>query len=145
MKRNLSGALTLACLLAASPTMAQDGAKPAPKRVERAFLAVCMDKPDSAGLRRQLIQTHLDYIDSIRDKVLIGGPSQAPATDSPHGSVILYRAATLDDAKTLLAHDPLSQVFAECRWDKFSQYVGVYVNGWAGGYTPTPKGDAEHP
>ena len=131
MSINSLFASAIVALMSGAATTAPGPATP----VERGFIAICLDKEGAANERRALLQPHLDYIDTIKEKVLIGGPSQDPATNTPHGSIIIYRAASLDEARDLLARDPLSYVFASCHWDKFSQYVGVYVNGWAGGYS----------
>jgi uncharacterized protein YciI len=102
------------------------------KQREVAQTVVCVDVPDSWPLRKKITGEHLKYIDSIKDKIRIGGPVRGP-DGLPNGSIIVYATASLDEAKVLLAADPFSRnaLFARCDWYPFVQYVGTYVGGWA--------------
>ena len=117
--------------MAAAPSQAQTfggaGTRPGGQT------AVCKDIPDSWPLRSRITGEHLKYIDTIKDKILIGGPVRGDAgAHGPVGSIIVYRTESIDEAKALLANDPFAKnkLFASCEWFDFSQYVGTYVGGW---------------
>jgi uncharacterized protein YciI len=126
------GAMNLA---PAADTPAPSATTPAAARAPTPVgqTAVCIDIPDSWPLRSKITGEHLKYIDTIKDRMLIGGPVRGPDR-KPNGSIIVYKTESLEEAKQLLANDPFSkhQLFARCDWYSFVQYVGTYVGGWAG-------------
>ncbi|WP_336952850.1 YciI family protein [Sphingobium aromaticivastans] len=130
--------LVAAAMMFSIANTADMAAAQTPKKAETVYVAMCQDKPDGVAMRygpKGVIKAHLDYIDSIKGKVAIGGPSYSSADKKGvHGSVIVYHAADLAEARTLLEKDPLYPVFQSCQWDSFSAYVGTYVGGWAGPY-----------
>lgn len=136
MSRTLHCASVLvATLVAASAAAAPPAATStgrAAKQRELAQTVVCLDIPDSWPLRSRITGDHLKYIDTIKDRIRIGGPVRG-ADAKPNGSIIVYATASLEEAQALLANDPLSKngLFASCNWYPFVRYVGTYVGGWA--------------
>lgn len=125
-------ALAIGLALASQSALAQQAQAPA-KRNPIGQTAVCVDIPNSWPVRSKITGDHIKYIDSIKDKILIGGPVRGGADGLPTGSLIVYKTESLDEAKKLLADDPFSKgnLFAKCEWHAFVQYVGTYVGGWA--------------
>ena len=123
----------LAATVIAVPALAEDAAK---RKMEVLQTVLCFDKPDRGPLRTRINEDHMKYVDSIKDRIRIAGPVKGP--EGNQGSMLVYATANLAEAQQLLAGDPFSKndLFARCDWLTFSQYVGTYVNGWAG---PGPK------
>ena len=121
--------ITLAIAMMTSPVAAQQQNQ----RAKAGQTVVCMDVPDSWQLRSKITGEHLKYIDSIKHRILIGGPVRGPK-GRPVGSIIVFDTESPDEAKAFLANDPFTKnkLFATCEWFGFSQYVGTYVGGWAG-------------
>jgi len=96
-----------------------------------AYMALCDDVPDSAELRRAVLQDHLTYIEAIMDRVLVAGPLRAPATEAYSSSCFVYLADDIEAARVLLEEDPYHRagVYAEVRWSEFKPAAGQWIGG----------------
>lgn len=83
------------------------------------FAFICRDGGDKTGLRRQHLVAHLTYVESVIDRVLIGGPNppmRPTDTRQFEGSLMVYRADTMAEARALFENDPY---FKHGVWDSF--------------------------
>ena len=70
--------------------------------------AVCVDKQGEAAQQARLdhMQGHLDYFESILDKVAVAGPIFGKDGEPPIGSILVYKTADKAEACALLEADP---------------------------------------
>jgi uncharacterized protein YciI len=64
----------------------------------------CRDKPNSLQVRMGAREAHLAYMNSLGDKVKLGGPFLDG--DQMVGSLIIVEADSLEDAQVISANDP---------------------------------------
>jgi hypothetical protein len=92
------------------------------------YILICRDKP-SVGLERRMAARpdHLAYLESLGDKVRIGGGLLTSDEKSPIGSVIIVEADSLDDARAIAEADPYSKadVFSEVEIYPWRQAAGA--------------------
>jgi uncharacterized protein YciI len=97
---------------------------------------LCTDRGDQTETRRRLLVDHLRYVESIADKVLIGGPM--PPSDPGDrrqfkGSILLYKVRSRDEAAALFAADPYAKAGI---WETVEEFAFAPVIGDAvGGIT----------
>jgi uncharacterized protein YciI len=72
------------------------------------FAIVAHDRPDAGTLRAETRPRHLIYLDTIRDRVVAGGPMDDEA-GQPIGSIILAEFDDLAAAQAFAAGDPYAQ------------------------------------
>ncbi|MEY2884033.1 MAG: hypothetical protein RL490_1757 [Pseudomonadota bacterium] len=72
------------------------------------FAIHCIDKPDSADLRVATRASHLAYIDSVRDDVLVAGPLLRP-DGRAMGSLLIIAFEDRDAAIAFANADPYHQ------------------------------------
>ncbi|MDX2223887.1 MAG: YciI family protein [Rhodospirillaceae bacterium] len=83
------------------------------------FAFICRDGGDKTQARRTHLVEHLNYIESIMDRVLIGGPNpplRPGDTRQFEGSLMVYRTETMAEARALFENDPY---FKNGVWDSF--------------------------
>ena len=98
------------------------------------YAFICHDGSDKGDLRRVHLIEHLRYIESILDKVVVGGPCppQRPFDQRQcEASIMIYRAETMGQARELFENDPY---FKNKIWDSFDVFnfnpvAGSYVGG----------------
>lgn len=98
------------------------------------YAFICKDGGDKTAIRSKLLIDHLRHVESVADKVAVGGP--CPPTDSAdkrqfEGSLILIHAADLSEARALFERDPYYKAGI---WDSievmnFLPVVGDYIGG----------------
>ena len=72
------------------------------------FVVFAVDKPDSGDLRDATRPAHLDYIETHRSKIKLGGPTVGPGGTS-NGAMMVIEAETLEEAEALAAADPFAE------------------------------------
>lgn len=74
-----------------------------------------LDKPGALEIRKATRPAHLAWLESLQPRVKIGGPMLTDDGATPVGSMLVFEAETLAEAKTLFAQDPyaLAGLFAE--------------------------------
>jgi uncharacterized protein YciI len=96
------------------------------------YIAQCRDHTDGRATenRMRVLAAHLAYIESIIDRIAIAGPLR-DVDGKVVGSVLMYRVATLQEARALLHADPY---FSANIWShtEVCMFVGV-AGDWAGG------------
>jgi uncharacterized protein YciI len=100
------------------------------KRPIAAFAAYCTDAPGAAALRREHLASHLDYVESVLDKLLLAGPLKDEAGQITH-SLLVFAVGTEAEARTLLEGDPYHRagVWQEVRIERFLPVAGTLVGG----------------
>jgi uncharacterized protein len=94
------------------------------------FVMIGWDSPDGAAIRAAVRAAHFAYVETIVERMWIGGPIKSDAGDFL-GSVIIYEAESRDEAEALLRGDPY---FVANLWDRWSLDPFVAAAGtWAGG------------
>ncbi|MFN3945121.1 MAG: YciI family protein [Allosphingosinicella sp.] len=95
-----------------------------------AFAAWCRDAPGSGVPRRERLAAHLAYVETIMDRILLAGPLK-DASGAVIGSLLVYDAATAEEARALLEGDPyhVAGVWAETRIETFLPVAGTLVGG----------------
>jgi uncharacterized protein YciI len=92
------------------------------------YVLICKDKPGDGLARRMAARPdHLAYLQSLGDKVRIGGAILTADEKEPRGSVLIVEAATLDEARAIAAADPYAKadVFESVEIHTWRQAAGV--------------------
>lgn len=69
------------------------------------FALVAHDRPDSVARRLELRPTHLKYLDSLGDKLLLAGPFLNDKGEGV-GTIAIIEASSLEEARQILGRDP---------------------------------------
>lgn len=74
-----------------------------------------LDKPGALDIRKATRPAHLAWLESLQPRVKIGGPMLTDDGAAPVGSMLVFEAETLAEAKALFAQDPyaLAGLFGE--------------------------------
>lgn len=81
------------------------------------------DKPDVAETRQKLFQSHLEFLDRMKDKVLVPGSLREVPGDRPLGGLWIVEANDENEVKELFKDDPfwvngLRASYRINRWQK---------------------------
>ena len=95
------------------------------------YLCHCTDIEDSAAVRREHVEAHLRYVESILDRIAVAGPLRDEPGGEPVGSVLIYKTEDKDEALGLLHADPYYRAGlwsrVECR------HINAVAGEWVGG------------
>lgn len=72
------------------------------------YALLCNDKPDHLQLRLDTRAVHLDYLNSLGDRLKFAGPFLGDDT-KPNGSLVVIEASDLTAAKEMAANDPYAK------------------------------------
>jgi len=72
------------------------------------YALLCNDKPDHLQLRLDTRASHLDYLNSLSDRLKFAGPFLGDDA-KPNGSLVVVEAPDLDAAKEIAANDPYAK------------------------------------
>lgn len=70
------------------------------------FTAYCVDKQDHLPVRMETRSAHLDFLKAKGTELKVAGPTTAADGETPNGSLLIFEANTLIDAKNWVAMDP---------------------------------------
>lgn len=70
------------------------------------FIAHCHDKDGHLKVRLDTRPEHLDFLNAKGSDLKLAGPTLAEDGETPNGSLIIFEAASLEDAKSWIAKDP---------------------------------------
>ena len=84
-----------------------------------AYLVICKDKKNSLDKRMRLRETHLKYLKSIKEKLIMAGPI-LDDLGNPEGSIISVDFKSIKELNLFLENDPYSK-------HKLFRSVEVYV------------------
>ena len=95
------------------------------------YICFCTDHPGSNQLRRDHTPAHLDYIETILDRILIAGPLIEAESGSFNASCSIYQVDTQEEALHLLHNDPyfIAGIYAEVRCQPFLPAAGTWIGG----------------
>ena len=72
------------------------------------FAVLCTDKPGHLQVRLDNRPEHLNFLNSLGDKLKFAGPFLG-ADEKPNGSLVMIDADSLEAAKALAAEDPYAK------------------------------------
>jgi uncharacterized protein YciI len=95
---------------------------------------ICTDRGDQTETRRRLLLDHLRYVETVADKILVGGPvppTEPGDTRQFKGSILLYKVGRPEEAAALFNGDPYAKAGI---WEKvevlpFEPALGEVVGG----------------
>jgi hypothetical protein len=70
------------------------------------FIVQFEDKPGTGELRQQLLQKHFDYLDSVKDRVLVPGSLREVSTDRALGGLWIVEAEDEAGVRDAFKDDP---------------------------------------
>jgi len=102
------------------------------KLAEGTFFFVCMDREDTADLRRDHMFGHLDHIEKYNDRYRVAGPIKG-SDGEIHGSFFMVKASSEAEARNVIAGDP----YVTCGLFKDAAAVPLVpaCGEWMGGVT----------
>ena len=74
------------------------------------YAVICTDKPDSLAIRKANRPDHVEYLQSLGDRLVLAGPFTEPDGQTMNGSLIVIEAASLQAAKDIAAGDPFAKI-----------------------------------
>jgi uncharacterized protein YciI len=74
------------------------------------YALICTDKPDSLAIRKAKRPEHVEYLQSLRNRLVLAGPFTEPDGETMNGSLVVIDAASLDAARNIAAGDPFAKV-----------------------------------
>jgi len=91
------------------------------------YAAICTDKPDSLRLRLDNRPAHVEYLNSLGEKLRAAGALLSPVDQNPVGSLLIYETESLEEAQALAAGDPFAKLglFATTDVKPWRQGFGV--------------------
>ena len=95
------------------------------------YLALCEDGEGAAALRAQHLREHLDYVQTVMERIQVAGPLRETAGEEIGASCFIYRGDSLQEAQQLLYDDPYYRagIYASVRWFSFNPAAGQWVGG----------------
>ena len=96
-----------------------------------AWLVICRDIADSEALRRQHLQSHLAYVETIMDQVAVAGPLASQPQGALTGSCFIYRTDDRAAAESLLHNDPYYRagLYRDVQFQALRPAAGTWVGG----------------
>lgn len=73
------------------------------------FALICADKPGALEIRKATRPAHLDWLKSLGPALKFAGPFLTSDGAGPCGSLIVFEAASLDQARMTAAGDPYAR------------------------------------
>jgi uncharacterized protein len=70
------------------------------------FIVQFEDRPDVQEIRQKLFQSHIEFLDSKKDRVLVPGSMREVPTDKPLGGLWIVDAENEEEVKELFKDDP---------------------------------------
>lgn len=95
------------------------------------YICLCQDHPESAETRKASTADHLEYIETILDRILVAGPLVDDGSGSYNASCFVYDTDDLNEATGLLHNDPYFKagLYDRVEFHRFRPAAG----GWIGG------------
>jgi uncharacterized protein YciI len=70
------------------------------------YLLQFEDKPNMGELRDKLLKSHFEFLDRVKDKVLVPGSVREIPSDKPLGGLWIVEAESEAEVKEIFAEDP---------------------------------------
>lgn len=96
-----------------------------------ATICYCEDRPHASTARRENTADHLEYIETILDRILVAGPLLDDDTGGYLGSCFVYDTDDEKEAKRLLHNDPYYKagLYARVAIRPFRPAAGCWIGG----------------
>ena len=85
------------------------------------FIVQFEDKPGVADVRQTLFPSHLEFLDRVKDKVLVPGSVREIPSDRPLGGLWIVEAENEQEVRDIFKDDPF--------WTN-NLRAGVRINRW---------------
>ena len=97
------------------------------------WVAKCIDRSGSysAQQRKDHIEAHFSYIETIIDSVAFAGPVTSEDGDKIIGSMLAFKTEELQEAQLWLSRDPYFScgIWEKTEWSRFVASAGDLVDG----------------
>jgi uncharacterized protein len=95
------------------------------------FLFVCKDGPNAPALRGEHLEGHLRHVEENWERYVTAGPLKAPGSAAIHGSALIVKAETVEDAWAVMKGDPYftTGLFASVDVHDMTMSIGLYPGG----------------
>lgn len=104
-----------------------------PDRERLSTVVVCTDKPgaETTAARQDVLAVHLEYVETILDRIMVAGPMYADDAETLIGSLYIFNTGDEAEARALLENDPYfkADFWAEIRINPFLGAAGTAVGG----------------
>jgi len=70
------------------------------------FIVQFEDKPGVTGIRQELFPSHLEFLDRVKDRVLVPGSMREIPGDRPLGGLWIVEAESADEVTEIFKDDP---------------------------------------
>jgi uncharacterized protein YciI len=70
------------------------------------FIVQFEDKPNVLELREKLLQSHFDFLDRVKDSVLVPGSMREVPSDRPLGGLWIVEAENEEEVREIFKDDP---------------------------------------
>lgn len=70
------------------------------------FIVQFEDKPNVLELREKLLQAHFEFLDRVKDRVLVPGSMREVPTDRPLGGLWIIEAENEEEVRDIFKDDP---------------------------------------
>lgn len=70
------------------------------------FIVQFEDRPGVQELRQKLFQSHIEFLDGMKDRVLVPGSMREVPSDRPLGGLWIVDAESEEDVKEIFKDDP---------------------------------------
>lgn len=70
------------------------------------FIIQFEDKPNTGELREKLLKSHFEFLDLMKDRVLVPGSMRDATTDQPVGGLWIVEATDEADVRDIFKDDP---------------------------------------
>ena len=96
-----------------------------------AYICICEDRAGAAERRQASTAEHLDYIETILDRILVAGPLMQLAGGDYTASCFIYDTDSEEEALILLHNDPyyLADIYGRVDCRAFRPAAGKWIGG----------------
>ena len=97
------------------------------------WVAKCIDRPgsSSAEKRKEHMEEHFSYIETIIDCIAFAGPLTSESGDKIIGSMLAFKTEELQKAQLWLSQDPYfsCEIWEKTEWSRFVASAGDLIDG----------------
>jgi hypothetical protein len=82
----------------------------------------CVDKPNAASLRQEILKTHLSYVATAKLRIVLAGPLSKDIDGSPSGSLLVVEADERSEVENFAKGAPFASagLWESVRIDAFT-------------------------
>jgi len=100
--------------------------------MSKLYAIITKDKPGATAIRMEKLREHLAHVEATLDQLAIAGPLRDEAGNFT-GSLLVVKADSLEEARSMLAHDPYfkADIWSDIEIRSFGAAAGDWVGGKA--------------